>query len=81
MQQITHLERRILDLYAQPFAVEERRIGLLRQLTGLGQAASLMLVSDLIETEHALAYSPTVVRRLLRHRDQRGSARRVRTVV
>lgn len=80
-ESITELERGILDLYAAAFSNESRRVALICERTGLTPGRAMMLVSELIDSERALAYSPIVVRRLRRRRDHRQRSRSRRAVV
>lgn len=79
--QITDTERAILDLYAAAFSNESRRVALICERTGLSPGRAMMLVSELIDSERAVKYSPIVVNRLRRQRDHRQRSRIRRVAV
>lgn len=80
-QQISETERYVLDLYGSAFSNEARRVNLICEKTGLTPGRAMMMVSELIDSERGLAYSPAVVRRLRRQRDRRHRSRIRRVAV
>lgn len=79
-KRITRVEREVLSLYMCSFSNEGIRTQLVCKLTGLSEVAALLWLSELIDSERALAYSPDVVRRLRHRRGTRGRARANRRV-
>lgn len=77
-QPLTDLEQQVLDFERGWWKHRGAKEQAVKDLFGLGWARYGQLVNALIDRPEALAYAPTVVKRLRRQRTERQAARSTR---